>query len=159
MSFFPFMVAGLLAVVVAMWTNLDLMGEKLAHLKQPHCLPPYEVEWIAWEPGLVEAKRAEGELVLLLFTVNWDTTTFVNEQRLFQNDALLDKLAEHRVVLIKADYSERDFKTEEELKKYGGVVLPKSVVLPAGVEGEPIILPELISPEIAIEALDRAAGN
>ena len=77
------MVAGLLAVVVAMWANLDLMGEKLALLKQPHCLPPYEAGWIAWEPGLVEAKRMEGELVLLLFTVNWDATTVVNEQRLF----------------------------------------------------------------------------
>ena len=71
----------------------------------------------------------------------------------------MDKLAEHRVVLIKADYTERDLKIGEELKKYGGVVLPISVVLPAGVEGEPIILPELITPEIAIEALDRAAGR
>ena len=39
MSFFSFMVAGLLAVV-AMWTNLDFLK------KIPRCLPPYEVEWI-----------------------------------------------------------------------------------------------------------------
>jgi thiol:disulfide interchange protein DsbD len=157
MSFFPFMVAGLLAMVVAMWTNLDLMSEKLAHLKQPHCLLPYEAEWIAWEPGLVEAKRAEGELVWLQFASDWDLTGHVNEKRLFSDDEFLKTLAEYRVFLIKADRTDVSQPMHEDLQKYRQFSVPANLIFPADPEAEPIILPELISPEIAIEALDCAA--
>ncbi|MEN8774381.1 MAG: hypothetical protein ABF381_00745 [Akkermansiaceae bacterium] len=159
MSFFPFMVAGLLAVVVAMWTNLDFLNEKLVGEKPPHCLPPYEVEWIPWEPGLVEKKRSEGEVVFLLFKVDWDLTSMVNEKRLFNSDAFVGKLEEYRVVLIKADFTDQDPKIRDELVKYGGMILPKSVIFSSDMRGEPIILPELLTPEIVIEGLNRAAGK
>ena len=158
MKFFPCLVAVLLALVAVMWARLDVSREKPVS-KTAICVPPYELEWLPWKPGLVESTRKEGKVVWLMFTADWDLTAKVNEHRVFLNQGVQDKLTEHRVVLIKADNTLRDPAIGRELKKYRDVaMLPTNLVFPGDPKAGALLLPEVIGPEDAIEALERAAG-
>lgn len=159
MNFFPIMVAGLLVVVAAMWANLDFLNEKLLRVKPPLCAPPYEVAWLPWKPGLVEFARNGERIVWLQFASDWDMTGHVNEKRVFSDDDLLQTLARHRVFLIKADHTNLDEEITKELKKYGRVSIPTNLIFPADPEKEMIVLPELLTPEIVMAALNQAAGR
>lgn len=157
MKFFPVMVISLLVLVGVMWARLDGSGGRSAG-QSPVCVPPYELYWLPWKPGLVESMRKDGKVVWLTFASDWDLTGAVNEKRVFLNQAVQDKLARHRVVLIKADLTQYDPEIREELMKYRKTpVIPTNLVFPANQEGV-MILPELISPEIALGFLERAVG-
>jgi len=155
MNFFPVMVAGLLVLVAVMWARLDDPSTKP---KTALCIPPYRLEWRNWEPGAFEKARLEGKVVWLNFTCDWGPTIKVNEQRLFGHQGVLDKLAEHEVIMIRADVTLFEPMHQEALKKFGRMTVPTDILAPADPKAEVIILPELLSPETAMEALDQAAG-
>ena len=155
---FPVFVISLLVLAGVMWANLDALKERFGG-KSELCEAPYEVRWIPWEKGLVEAKRKEGNLVWLSFTADWDLLSKVNEARLFAADELQAKLAEYRVTLIRADMTQPEAEMKAELKKYGRDHLPANFVFPADLSKEIIVLPEALSAEVALEALDQAVGK
>lgn len=153
---FPVLAISLLALAGSIWTNLDALKERSGdQIEQFE--PPYEVRWIPWEEGLVEAKRKEGNLVWLTFSADWDLLSKLNESRVFENDEFQAKLAEYRVTLILADMTRPKPEMKAERKKYGRDDLPADFVFPADAAKGHIILPEHLSPEVGIEALDQAA--
>ena len=86
-------------------------------------------------------------------------TGHVNKRRVFSDDDLLQTLARHRVFLIKADHTNLDEEITKELKKYGRFSIPTNLIFPADPEKEMIVLPELLTPEIVMAALNQAAGR
>lgn len=152
------MVAGLLGLVAVMWAGLEEPVEERDSEPDEHC-DPCKVLWKEWEPGLVEATRKRGRVVWLTFSCDWDATSRVNEFRVLGDRGVLEELGEHRVVLIKADTTGLDPEIVKELKKYGGFVIPKNILMPGDLEEEVVILPELLSREVFLEGLGKVVGE
>jgi thiol:disulfide interchange protein DsbD len=57
---------------------------------------------------------------------------------------------------MKADWTNRNETITKLLQKFGRSGVPLYVIFPAGKPTEPIVLPEVITPSIVIDAVKRA---
>ncbi len=158
MSFFPFMVAGLLALTAVMWWRLD---DPSSRPKRELCVPPYQIEWRKWEPDCFEKARLEGKVVWLNFKADWGLISQVNEARVLGDPLVREKLTQHEVIMIKADHTSRDPAIAAELKRFGRFSIPTDILAPADPNAEWVILPELLGPKVFLKGLAEvvAAGK
>ena len=116
-------------------------------------------EGIRWEPfslaKLEEYLDAE-DAVFLDFTAEWCLTCKVNEKTVLADDTVVEKLRSTQIITVKADWTNRNPDITRLLAKFGRSGVPLYVVFPKGRPREPIVLPEVITPGIVIDALDRA---
>lgn len=115
-------------------------------------------EGIAWQPfstAAVEKWRGEGRPVFIDFTADWCLTCKYNERVAINVPAVRTKLAEKGIVPVKADWTNANPEITTALKALGRVGVPVYVLYPAG-GGEPVLLPEILTERIVLEALDRA---
>lgn len=111
---------------------------------------PSALEWQTWTPEVQEERLAEGTPVYIDFTAKWCATCQVNKKRAY-TDEVIKQLKEKGVVALKADKTKPNEAIDEAVARYGRAAIPVNVLLIPG--EEPIILPELLSPEDVLEAL------
>ncbi len=113
-----------------------------------------------WEPYSAERLDrllAEERMVFIDFTAEWCWTCKINERAVLDDAELRDRFRELDVAMVKADWTNRNPEITRLLSSFGRSGVPLYVIYPAGVD-EPIVLPELITVSMVLEALDRAAG-
>jgi thiol:disulfide interchange protein len=116
-------------------------------------------EGIAWQPfstkALEELLRA-GKPVFLDFTADWCISCKFNERTAIEVPAVREAFEKDGIVPMKADWTNANPEITAALKKFGRVGVPFYVLYPSGRSGEPIILPEILTENIVLEALSRA---
>jgi thiol:disulfide interchange protein DsbD len=118
-----------------------------------------EIDWVAHEPGLHKELAAEGHTVFVNYTAAWCTKCILEKKTVIETDAVRRKLRDLQVVPIKADFTNRQAWITKELKSYGRAGVPLDVVVPAGQPDNPIVLPEIMTQSMLLEALDRAGPS
>lgn len=112
----------------------------------------YQVTWEKWSPEAVAAAQAAGRTVYVDFTARWCATCQTNKATVFHSDAVLAQLQQKNVLLLKADWTNRDPKITAELAKWNRSAVPFNLIYgPA--KPDPIVLPELLTPGTVIENL------
>ncbi len=111
---------------------------------------------MAYDPAALEQLRARGQAVFVNITADWCVTCKANERAVLSRSDFKKALAENGVVYMVGDHTHVDPRISAFLQSHGAVGLPLYVVYPAG-GGAPEILPTLLTPAIAREALQRAA--
>ncbi len=111
--------------------------------------------WIGWEnfsPERVVQLREAGKPILIDFTAKWCLICQANHLVLNSEDVKqeLDKLG---VVKMKADWTKSDPIITEALSKFGRNSVPLYVLYGAG---EPVILPQVLTPDVVAEHLSTA---
>ncbi|MBX9938017.1 MAG: thioredoxin family protein [Candidatus Obscuribacterales bacterium] len=115
-----------------------------------------------WQPYSVDSLDkaiSQGQTVFLDFTANWCLTCKVNETTVISSPEVLSKFKELKVVTMKADWTKQDAAVTQLLKKFGRSGVPLYVVFPGGRASEPIVLPEVITKELVLQALEKAASQ
>lgn len=110
------------------------------------------VTWEPWSPEAVERLRAEGRVVYVDFTARWCFTCQTNKKVVFGSDEVLKEFADRKVATLRADWTNKDPRITAELAKYQRSAVPFNVVWKPGA-AEPVILPELLTPRIVLEAV------
>jgi thiol:disulfide interchange protein len=105
----------------------------------------------AYSDERLAALRAERRTVFVNFTADWCITCKVNEKVLMRSDALHQALAERNVAWLTADWTTPDPAITAALARFGRSGVPLYVLYPNG--GEPVVLPQILTPDIFIEAL------
>lgn len=111
---------------------------------------------IAWEPfsaARVDEATASGEAVFVDFTAAWCLSCKVNERVAFGSAEVQRRFDELGIVPLKADWTTRDDEITRALASYGRNSVPLYVVYGAG--DDPLILPEILTPGIVLDALDK----
>jgi len=116
-----------------------------------------EVAWETFSLPLLESQLQKGSPVFLDFTAEWCLTCKVNERTIIADSRVQEKLRSSGIVTIKADWTNRNPDITRILAKFGRSGVPLYVLFPVGRPNEPIILPEVLTPTILLEALERAA--
>jgi thiol:disulfide interchange protein/DsbC/DsbD-like thiol-disulfide interchange protein len=116
------------------------------------------VQWQPFSVSTLEAKLQEGEPVFLDFTAEWCLTCKVNERTVLNDGEVVSKLRTEGLVAMKADWTNRNPEITRLLQKFGRSGVPLYVLFPAGRPSQPIVLPEVITPRIVIEAIDKAVA-
>jgi thiol:disulfide interchange protein DsbD len=109
-----------------------------------------------WSPEKVKALQAEGKVVMVDFTADWCVTCKVNEGTALKGQRLVDAFKASDAVLLRADWTRRDATIAAALAEHGRAGVPLYLVYPKG-SGEPVILPQLLTEGLVIEAVETAA--
>ncbi len=111
--------------------------------------------WEPFTPALVEGYRTQGKPVFIDFTASWCLSCQVNEKVVLDRDDVQKRLHDSGIALIRADWTRHDEVIAQTLAGLGRSGVP-TYVLYSGVAGEPpTILPEVLTPGIVFDALDR----
>ncbi|ACF12704.1 cytochrome c biogenesis protein transmembrane region [Chloroherpeton thalassium ATCC 35110] len=117
------------------------------------------IDWKPFSIATVEKEVSAGKPVFIDFTADWCFTCKVTEQTVLHTDAVSGKIKELGIVPIRADWTNRNDEITGLLKKFGRSGVPLYVVFPAGKLSEPIVLPEVVTPELLIEAFEKAVSK
>lgn len=115
------------------------------------------IQWEPFSPQRVAQLRQEGRPLLIDFTAAWCLSCKVNEQVAFGSGQVQKRIDELDLVALKADWTARDATITRALAEFGRNSVPLYVLYP-GNQGAPIVLPELLTPGIVLEALAKIEG-
>jgi len=111
------------------------------------------VAWEAWSPARQAELLAQGRPVFVDFTAAWCVTCQYNKRTTLADASVLADLAEHRVALLRADWTRRDPAITAELASLGRNGVP---VYALHKNGQPsVVLSEILSVEEVRTALSR----
>lgn len=108
----------------------------------------------AWEPYSAErlqALREEGKPVFLNFTAAWCITCLANERIALSQHRVMQAFKDAGIHYLKGDWTNQDAAITHKLAEFGRNGVPLYVFYPAGKNTEPIVLPQILTPEIVLE--------
>lgn len=115
---------------------------------------PTKIPWQAWSPGLAEKLAAEGFSVYVDYTADWCLTCQTNKKLALETDRVAAEFARRRIYPIKGDFTRQNPEMQRELQRHGRNGVPLNLILSADKPREPIVLPEILTPQIVLDALE-----
>jgi thiol:disulfide interchange protein DsbD len=132
---------------------LVLLGAGTA-LGAPHAAASDAIVWEEWSPEAVAKLRSEGRIVYVDFTARWCATCQANKRLVFHDREVLRTFAAKKIATLRADWTNQDPQITAELAAYGRSAVPFNQVWLPG-KNEPVILPELLTPDVVLQALGQ----
>jgi thiol:disulfide interchange protein DsbD len=114
-----------------------------------------ELRWEPFDPQRVEELRAGNIPVFIDFTAAWCLSCQVNERVAFSSQEVRDRFEALGVVTMKADWTSRNETITRALAALGRNSVPLYVLYDGSGSSRPMILPEIITPGIVLDALDN----
>jgi thiol:disulfide interchange protein DsbD len=111
-----------------------------------------------WSPARVTALRAEGRPIFVNFTAAWCVTCKVNEATSLRSARVARAFADRNIAYLEADWTNRDASIAAALEEHGRAGVPLYLFYPAG-GGDPVILPQMLTERIMLEAIQGGASS
>ena len=118
---------------------------------------PDGIDWQRWSPEAVTQARADGKPVLVDFTADWCLTCQVNKKTSIEISSVRKKLKDLNAIALIGDYTHFPDAITAELNRYARAGVPLVLVYPKTPDTQPVVLPEVLTPNIVLNALDQAA--
>jgi thiol:disulfide interchange protein DsbD len=111
-------------------------------------------QWEAWSPDALSRSQAQGRPVFVDFTASWCLSCQVNERVALSQPEVQAAFAAHNVVLLKADWTRHDAAITDALATLDRSGVPAYALYAPG-QSDPVMLPEVLTPGIVIDALNN----
>lgn len=134
------------------------LSQARAAAPAPNGAPVVEggIAWQPWSPEAEAAARAAGKAVFVDFTAAWCLSCQVNERVALRAPAVAERFGRHGIAAFKADWTLHDERITAALRGFGRSGVPLYVLYPPG--GEARLLPEVITSDLVLRALDESLG-
>jgi thiol:disulfide interchange protein DsbD len=117
---------------------------------------------LSWQPFSIDAldkQLSAHKTVFLDFTADWCLNCKANEKAVLDSAQVVAKLKALNVITMKADWTKQNPTITKLLKKFGRSGVPLYVIFPADKADDPIVLPEIVTPSIVLNGLDKAGPS
>ena len=109
--------------------------------------------WYRYSESLVAEFAKAGKTIFIDATADWCLTCKANETAVLSDQALLQKLDSAGVVRMKADWTRESPEVNELLRSMGKSGVPAYAIYPKGDASKQVVLPELLTSSLILEAL------
>lgn len=117
------------------------------------------IEWQRFSVAMLEDHLSAGRPVFLDFTADWCLTCKVNEKTVLADADVIGAFRSSGIVPVKADWTKRNADITRLLAQFGRSGVPLYVLFPAGNASHPLILPEVITVGIVLDAIEKAVSG
>lgn len=138
------------AISLGSLRGLDVTGSGTAELAQGR---------VVWSEQEVVTLRSAGKPVFVDVTADWCITCMANETAVLLTDDMIKAFADHGVVYMVADWTNQDANIAALLKKHGRNGIPLYLMYAADSSKAPLILPQLLTKQTVLEALESVSGK
>lgn len=115
------------------------------------------IVWQTFGKAEVDQHLKNGKVVFLDFTAEWCQTCKLNEKTVLSSQTIGDKFKAADVQALKGDWTLNDPVITEVLRKFNRSGVPLYVVMSPHRPGSPIVLPELLTEKMVLDAIDAAS--
>jgi len=115
------------------------------------------VVWQPYSEQALDQARAAGHTVFLDFTAAWCLSCQFNERAVLKSDDVESALLKGGVVTMKADWTNDDPEITKKLASVGRAGVPTYVLYPASAGSAADVLPELLTKDLVLKAIERDA--
>ncbi len=113
---------------------------------------------LVWEPysqQRLDQARAAGRPVFIDFTAAWCLSCQVNERLVLRSAEVQHQFSANKVTLLKADWTQYDPEITKQLASVNRSGVPTYVIYPANPNAAADVLPELLTKDIVLTALQK----
>jgi thiol:disulfide interchange protein len=111
--------------------------------------------WTPYSQQALDQARAAGHPVFIDFTAAWCLSCQVNERLVLKSSDVQHQFSKNDVTLLRADWTQYDPEITKQLASVKRSGVPTYVIYPAAVNSSPDVLPELLTKDIVLTALDK----
>jgi thiol:disulfide interchange protein DsbD len=146
------MVAALILIAVIVLTVVA--PGKLAVVSETSSTSQTSGLWQPWSQAAVSRSLAAGQPVFVDFTASWCLSCQVNEKVALGQPEVEQAFQARNVVLMKADWTRHDEAITQALTALGRSGVPAYALYTPG-QSEPVLLPEVLTPGIVTDAVEK----
>ena len=133
----------------------------LALLASPFMSPSPAVsaqgqDWQAYSPETLNDLREQGKPVFINITADWCITCLTNEKVTLSRSKVKQAFRDSGITYLKGDWTNHDPQITRLLKRYGRNGIPLYIVYPQGPAEQGAVLPQILTADIVIEAIESA---
>ncbi|HEX3969515.1 MAG TPA: thioredoxin family protein, partial [Edaphobacter sp.] len=111
--------------------------------------------WASYSQQALTQARAAGHPVFIDFTAAWCLSCQVNERLVLKSSGVQHQFSKNHVTLLRADWTQYDPAITQQLASINRSGVPTYVIYPAPVNSAPDVLPELLTKDIVLSALEK----
>jgi thiol:disulfide interchange protein DsbD len=112
--------------------------------------------WQPWSSEKVDQGRKQGRPVFVDFTADWCLTCQVNKKTSIDIPSVREKLKSINALVLLGDYTRLPDDITRELNRFERAGVPLVLVYPKDQTKPPLVLPEFLTPQTVLNALDEA---
>lgn len=123
-------------------------------------IPGEVINGVSWKKYTEEAfadARKTGKIIFLDASADWCLTCKTNENTVLYTDKVSERLKKDDIIVFKADNTKRSKEVMKLIKSLGKSAVPVYAIYPPGENSEPEILPEVITIQMVLDAIDRVS--
>jgi Thiol:disulfide interchange protein len=126
--------------------------------ESPTGLHSSKQQWEPWSSDALSKYQAQGRPVLVDFTASWCLSCQVNERVALSQPEVKQALQLANVALLKADWTRHDEAITQALAALDRSGVPAYALYVPG-QSEPQMLPEVLTPGIVIDAVNKLSST
>ena len=111
--------------------------------------------WSPYSQQALDQARAAGTPVFIDFTAAWCLSCQVNERAVLKSADVQKQFSRGDVTLLRADWTQYDAEITRELASLNRSGVPTYVIYPAKPGATPDVLPELLTKDLVLHALEK----
>ncbi len=115
----------------------------------------YLTEFEPFSSTRVDELRASGTPVLVNMTAAWCITCLANENTTLNTRRVQQAMVDHGITYMKGDWTNQDPEISRVLDEFNRPSVPLYILYPGNPAAEPIILPQILTPGIVVDAFAK----
>ncbi|MBF0511647.1 MAG: thioredoxin family protein [Candidatus Omnitrophica bacterium] len=146
---------GVLLLLTVLWL-LWILNAEIGFIKMPQtqASTPSQINWQPYSSKLIKQLQEQHRIIFIDFTAKWCLTCQANERLALDNEKVIKKFRELNVATVKADWTRPNADITNVLTEFGKDSIPLYVLYEKDATTA-LLLPEIITPQIILDALDK----